>query len=259
MRVAQLGDGTPEVAVVGGVHGDEPSGVRAVERLLDERPAVERPVKLVVANEAAVERGLRFVDVDLNRSFPGDPDGPTHESRLAARLAEEVEDCTTLALHATRSHPEPFAVVDGLGPPAERIVPHLSVVAAVDAADHVEGRLFASGGVVEVEAGLQGSDLAAENAHAVAREFLAATGALDAPATRSPVPVYRLTGRLPKAAADEHEVFVDNFERVEHGAAYAAADGERVVADEAFYPVLVSATGYADVFGYAAERAGTLE
>lgn len=259
MRVAQLGAGEPEVAVVGGVHGDEPSGVRAVERLLDEQPPVERPVKLVVANEAAVAAGERSVEADLNRSFPGDPDGPTHESRLAAALAAAVDDCVTLALHATCSHPEPFAVVDGLGAPADRVVPHLSVVAAVDAADHVEGRLFASGGVVEVEAGRQGTDRAAENAYRLAREFLAATGVLDESVPASPVPVYRLTGRLSKVAADEYEVLADNFERVATGEPYATADGDPLVADEPFYPVLASATGYADVFGYAAERAGTLE
>lgn len=31
-----LGDGEPEIAVVGGIHGDEPCGVNAVETLLDE-------------------------------------------------------------------------------------------------------------------------------------------------------------------------------------------------------------------------------
>ncbi len=91
MRVAQLGSGTPEIAVVAGIHGDEPCGVRAVERLLDERPTVNRPVKLVVANEAALERRVRFIDEDLNRTFPGDPDAKTHEGRLAAALVSELE------------------------------------------------------------------------------------------------------------------------------------------------------------------------
>ncbi len=91
MRVAQLGSGTPEIAVVAGIHGDEPCGVRAVERLLDDPPAVERPVKLVVANETALERRVRFVDEDLNRTFPGDPNAKTHEGQLAHRLVEELE------------------------------------------------------------------------------------------------------------------------------------------------------------------------
>lgn len=112
MRAEQLGDGTPEIAVVGGIHGDEPCGVRAVERLIEEQPTVERPVKLIVANEPAVERGVRYVNADLNRAFPGDLDADAYERRLAARLAEELSGCVTLALHSTQSHAEPFAVID---------------------------------------------------------------------------------------------------------------------------------------------------
>lgn len=49
-----------------------------------------------------------------------------------------------------------------------------------------------------------------------------------------------------------------SIERVEAGEVFAVAGEERAVADEAFYPVLLSAYGYEDVFGYAADRVGTL-
>jgi succinylglutamate desuccinylase len=259
MRVERRGGADPEVAVVGGIHGDEPSGVRAVERLLADAGSFERPVAFVVANEAAVSRGERAVEADLNRSFPGDPAAGTHEGRLAAELATVLEGCTVLALHSTQSHADPFAIVDGFDSVARDLVPRLPVTAAVDTASFVDGRLFAADAdVVEVEAGLQGSPAAVENATRVARAFLRATGALPEAPDRSEVPAFRLTDRLPKAAATEYEVFVENFQSVSPGEAYAAADGRDVVASAAFYPVLLSAEGYADVFGYAAERVGSL-
>ncbi|PSP80064.1 succinylglutamate desuccinylase [Halobacteriales archaeon QS_1_68_20] len=258
MRVDQLGEGTPEVAVVAGVHGDEPCGVRAVEDLLANPPEVRRPVKFVVANEAAIDREMRYVQADLNRSFPGDADGETHEARLAAEITEELEGCATLSLHSTRSYADPFAVVSGVDDLVRRVVPALSVDAVVDAASFVEGRLFASGGVVEVECGLQGSDEAAENARELIGAFLAAMDALDAPVERESTPLFRLTRPLPKSAGDEYEVYVDNFRRVEAGETYAAADDERLVASDPFYPVLLSAYGYTDLFGYAADRIGTV-
>ncbi|ELZ54483.1 succinylglutamate desuccinylase/aspartoacylase, partial [Halorubrum hochstenium ATCC 700873] len=49
------------------------------------------------------------------------------------------------------------------------------------------------------------------------------------------------------------------FERVESGERFAAADGEPLLADEPFYPVLLSPNGYRDQFGYVADRVGTLE
>ena len=258
MRVAQLGSGTPELAVVAGVHGDEPCGVRAVERLLDECPTVERPVKLIVANEEALERRVRFVDEDLNRAFPGDPDAKTHEGRLAHRLVEELEGCLTFSMHSTQSHGEPFAIVNGVTETAAELVPQLPVTAMVETSNFSEGRLFSEIDTIEVECGLQGSETAAQNADRLTRAFLTAVGALPGDTMYNELPVYRLTDVIRKREADTYEVFVENFTEVEAGDPFAAADGERQVADESFYPVLMSPKGYRDVFGYAAEKLNVL-
>ena len=257
MRTVTLGDGTPEVAVVGGIHGDEPCGVRAIERLLDTDPAVSRPVKFIIANEEALEAGVRYVDTDLNRAFPGNPDSEAHEDRLAAELTAELRGCTTLAMHSTQSYSNPFAIVhEAVGRPAE-LASMLSVDAVVETGPFDEGRLFqAVSPLVEVECGYQGSQQAADNAYRLVCEFLGATGVLTAEPKppRRDHPVFRLHDVVPKAAAERYEVFVSNFERVEAGDTFAVADGEEYVADEPFYPVLLSANGYEDVFGYAAQK-----
>lgn len=254
MRVAQLGTGTPSVAIVGGVHGDEPCGVRAVEQLIAERPSVTNPVKLIVANETAIEQQVRYVDEDLNRAFPGSHDADTHEGRLAARLGDELEGCLVLSMHSTRSHADPFAVVDELTETAREICSHLPITALVDTSSFAQGRLFSDTETIEVECGLQGTKTATENAHRLAREFLSATDVLPGNVVSRRVPVYRLTDTIRKDAADRYEVFVDNFERVEAGEQFAAADGTPRIADEPFYPVLLSPDGYEDVFGYAATK-----
>jgi succinylglutamate desuccinylase len=269
MRVEQLGDGTPEVAVVGGIHGDEPCGVRAVERLIEEQPPVERPVKLIVANEEAIERGVRYVDEDLNRAFArdgdaddgGDTDGDadSHERRLAHRLAEEVAGCTVLAHHSTQSHAEPFALVRVVDDVNRDIVTRLSVTALVETGPSVDGRIFtADCETVEVECGLQGTETAAENAYRLTREFLTTVGALPGDTVPHDLPVFRLRRPIPKERGETYEVFVENFTRVEEGETFAAVDGEPLVADKPFYPVLVSPYGYEDVFGYTADKVGDL-
>lgn len=258
MIVEQLGTGEPTIAVVAGIHGDEPCGVRAVERLLEERPHVRRPVKLVIANEEALEAGVRFLDEDLNRTFPGDPDGETHESRLAAMLADELDSCLTFSLHSTKSHAEPFAIFDEMTEYIRDIMPRLPISAVVETGNYVEGRLFTSVDTIEVECGLQGTHDAAENADRLTRAFLTATGVLPGDAPEKPVAHFRLQDKIPKGPAEEYEVFVENFEPVEAGKPFAAADGEVEVAREPFYPVLLSATGYRNVFGYTADYVGEL-
>ncbi len=267
MQIHQLGDGQPEVAVVAGIHGDEPCGVRAVERLLADDPDVRRPVKLIVANEVALERGERFVDEDLNRAFPGDPDGQTRESRLAHEIAREVQGCTVLALHSTSSYPDPLAVIDTVDEIARSLAPRLPVEILIETDEHTEGRLIEHAHTIEVECGLQGTEQAAKNGYWLLRAFLAASNVLSAPAAderlaaaeRKEVQVFRLEGPIPKPPGREYEVVVPNFEQVDAGERFAIADGEALTAEAPFYPVLLSAHGYDDIFGYAAEAAGTLE
>jgi predicted deacylase len=259
MRIEQLGEGEPEIAIVGGIHGDEPCGVRAVEHLLDARPAVERPVKCIVANEEALSEDTRYIDADLNRVFPGDPDSDAHEERLAAALLAELRDCATLSMHSTQSYTEPFAVIGGDATLARALCPYLTLDAVVDTSAFIEGRLIEHADVVEVECGYQGSQHATENAITLVEEFLAAVGALPGgePNTQE-LPVYRLTHLIPKEAAEAYDVPATNFERVAAGEPYATIDGEELVAESSFYPVLMSPYGYENEFGYAAELAGKL-
>ncbi|PSQ14095.1 succinylglutamate desuccinylase [Halobacteriales archaeon QS_8_69_73] len=157
------GSGEPEVAVVGGIHGDEPSGVRAVERLRAADPPLERGVKLVVANPPAVAAGERYLETDLNRSFPGDPDGSLEE-RLAAELCAETDGLPTLSLHATHSTPEPMALLEHGQPGVFELADSLPVPHVVDHSQVTEGSFTDCGTVVTVEAGCQGTDAAAAEA-----------------------------------------------------------------------------------------------
>lgn len=267
MRVTELGDGPPEIAVVGGIHGDEPCGPTAIDRFLSEDPDVERPVKFVVANEEALDAGDRYLEEDLNRAFPGAPDAETHEGQLAHQLAGELRGCTVLSLHSTQSYAEPFALCDRVDEVIRGVVPHLPVDVLIETAEFTDGRLIEHAHTVEVECGLQGSQEAADNGYWLIRAFLTATGALSAPGTDEPVRtdtngesirVFRLQEALPKPPAEQYEVYARNFTEVNAGEEFADADGSKSVAQRDFYPVLLSANGYEDVFGYAASKVGTL-
>jgi predicted deacylase len=258
MESWQLGSGTPKLAIVAGIHGDEPSGVQALRRLRNDPPTVDRPVKCIVANEEALERGVRFVDEDLNRVFPGDPDADTHEGRLAAKLLDELDGALTLSLHSTQSHPEPFALVAEVTSELRPICARLPVEAVVESGEFTDGRLLQSVPTIEVECGLQGSDEATANATRVIDAFLAATGASGEPLPQRELPVLRLRRRIPKDPTGEHAVHVENLGPVEAGEAYATVDEQPAVAEDAFYPVLMSANGYEHIFGYEADRVGTI-
>jgi hypothetical protein len=83
---------------------------------------------------------------------------------------------------------------------------------------------------------------------------------IDVPApTRSPLPVYRLTERIGKEPGGSYDVHAPNFEEVAAGEVYASVDGDPRRAADPFYPVLLSANGYENQFGYTAEFVTTIE
>lgn len=67
-----------KILVIGAMHGNEPLGPEVV-RLFRERPAAN--VDTVIANEQALKKDVRFIEQDLNRSFPGKADGNLEEKR----------------------------------------------------------------------------------------------------------------------------------------------------------------------------------
>lgn len=75
----------PTVLVVGGLHGDDPSGVAAAKQLADFRD-LQKGTLLVIPelNREAVAAGRRYTDVDLNRAFPTRSGQTPSDPRAAA-------------------------------------------------------------------------------------------------------------------------------------------------------------------------------
>lgn len=245
------GPGEPHSAVVGSVHGDEPTGVRSIHRVLESPPEFERAVKFIVANPPAAVAHRRYLDVDMNRVFPGDLDADDRERRLAAQLVAETDDCTVLSLHTTQATSDPVAFVTSGHPRALEVVSQLPLDYVVNERPTVDSA-FSSTGVVSVEVGKPEKHDATAKAEEIIRSFLRVEGVDDEPASTTASPEYFTTdGTIEKPRShDSYELLVENFEQVEEGTAYAKADGETLVADESFVPILISETGYDDIFGF---------
>ncbi|MFA5887688.1 MAG: succinylglutamate desuccinylase/aspartoacylase family protein [Candidatus Nanoarchaeia archaeon] len=73
-----------KLAIICCLHGTEPYGLAVAEQFSPK-------INFFVGNKAALEKSVRFVDVDLNRCFPGNING-NHEERIAYDLLKKVED-----------------------------------------------------------------------------------------------------------------------------------------------------------------------
>jgi succinylglutamate desuccinylase len=122
----------PLVVCVGGLHGNEPAGVFAARRVLDEiqarRPPFRGLLLALTGNRQALARRCRFVDEDLNRMwFPqrlhalrrASPDAVLNNEEaqcfelfeaIEAALAQHQGPAIFLDLHTTSAGGIPFAL-----------------------------------------------------------------------------------------------------------------------------------------------------
>lgn len=126
----------PLLVCVGGVHGNEPAGVRALEAVLEDLRAEDAPpvrgrLVALAGNLGALEASVRFRDRDLNRQWtdsrtdelragseirPGlGPEG-REQKRLLRTLERTLEEdrrgpAYLVDLHTTSSESPPFGIV----------------------------------------------------------------------------------------------------------------------------------------------------
>lgn len=246
-----------DIAVVGGIHGDEPSGVRAVRTVVESATDLQRPIKLVVANPPAVASHRRYLDADMNRVFPGDPASQDRERRLAAALLGSVSDCgVVLSLHSTHSYDDPIAFVPRSHPEIQALAARLPVPHVIDPTPCLEGTFATSAPALTIEAGRTRTEEATENAIEIVEAFLQLVDALPGEPVEGDPTYYTMREVVSKQPDTSHELLVDNFEAVESGTTVVRSDGEEYVASDSFVPILMSETGYDDILGYKGAVAG---
>jgi uncharacterized protein len=91
----------PRVALVSGVHGDEMSSIRTVQTVMEHLDPAHMagtvlavfdvsPPALVTMQRRWLNSGRGRGLIDINREWPGDPNGPTASSRHAALLFQHL-------------------------------------------------------------------------------------------------------------------------------------------------------------------------
>lgn len=256
MEVKVKGPAEPEVAVVYCTHGNETAGKKAVEKLLEENPNFQDGVKFVFANEKAYEQEERFIDTDLNRSFPGEQESESYEERLAAEMMEELTDVKVLDLHETRSSPTPFALFTWMDEKTVETLRSTGVGKAVEIS-YTPGCGINNYGGVEVETGPRGTQESVEKAYSVLKNFLINNDVLEGEKKFSRPDIYSVYG-VEERPTSGFEADVENFVEIDSGEIFASSDEEVLKSEKSFVPVLF-AESYPDIFGFKAVRLEKVE
>ena len=263
MRIIEFGKGYPKLSIIGGIHGDEPSGKQII-RLLDTYLSTEDlngSVKLILANEEALDENIRYIDVDMNRSFPGDEDSEIYEEQLAAEIFNEIRNSdAVLALHATRSSPPPFVIYSSLTENNKKSIRLMGIDYAVDCSDFSENTLDSHfDDAITLECGEQHSESAIDFGFKASKNFLRAHNVLtDEIPEENIVRIVKAKKEIPKGNG-EPKIYYRNFEKITKGTLFAEDDDYKHKINDADYvPILASVDGYENIYGLLGKFTGEL-
>lgn len=106
-----FGDGSPRIAIVGCTHGDEPLGKFVIGSLIKDIIPIKGSISFFIAHPLALKKKKRFIEQDLNRSFPGKMNGKIEE-RIAYELKKTLSSFdVVIDIHATNSNIDSLAIV----------------------------------------------------------------------------------------------------------------------------------------------------
>ncbi len=238
-------------------HGDEQIGLQVVERL-KQLDVLTSSTTVLVANEAALKADVRFIETDLNRSFPGDPGGSLEE-QLAHSLRPTISAAdVVLDIHSTKSDLKDAIIVTKLTP---KTLEYIQVIGP-------RNLIFMNIGT--------GTALISQAKIGIAFEYGQDTEESAIAATTEGIE--RLVRHLeqPQSTPTQNdtrmmnifEVYSDakrpegytilpsvhNYMRIEKGEPYATNDTDYIFAEEAFYPILFGEKTYKTYFGFKAHK-----
>jgi predicted deacylase len=224
LRVSRSADWPrPYVGVCGSMHGNEPCGALAVQRIagdFESRALLpdEGTVFLIHANLAATSLGLRHTaegedmnrlwDFEFTRTLRRETWGYEHHRALELKeLLAELD--VFLDLHSARTSTPPFGVSNGEGA-IDQLAKQIGISYLVQSwyglADKVIIGFLKLAGVpaLSVECGAHGDPGIPEAAHRIAMSFLRATGAIkdEAETMRAEVPSVHVVERITRPSKE---------------------------------------------------------
>lgn len=254
-----------KILIVGSTHGHERIGLAVIEELKKLNIPNDQ-LRFEIGNPRASEKNIPFIDSDLNRIFPGNPNG-TYEERLAFELLPKIRDVDlVIDIHSTNTtdlsensmlivtkyDTVTRDIVGTINPPKVLVMKYKSDSALIS-----QARIG-----VAFEYGKDTSESVLQATLFDIAEVLIACGFI----SRNPYTTTKHNERT-----DAFEVYdsykkdflgkftlapeIKNFQLVTQGSFLGVTDsGVEVLADESFVPILFGENRYTEILGFKAKK-----
>ncbi|KKP80388.1 MAG: Succinylglutamate desuccinylase/aspartoacylase [Candidatus Moranbacteria bacterium GW2011_GWF2_35_39] len=251
-------DKKPIVVVVGCLHGDELVGKKIIFRL--------RKIKLkkgtlitIIANEKAVKQRKRFIDQDLNRSFPGKRNG-NYEEILAYNILKITKKADfVLDIHSATTDVKDLAIITKTKKAVLNFVYAINPRRIALMKKDIAGKSLIGycKTAVSLEYGKDNSRATYKNTFSSIISFLEKEKMIDAKNKKREqrkIDFYEIKGVAKKEKNDVLKKNIKNFKLIKKGEIFAIRNNKGMVSKENFYPILFGEEAYGDIFGFKATK-----
>lgn len=254
------GNGGKIILVIGCVHGDELIGERVI-RELRQFVILKGTLVTVLANMRAMEQGKRFIDKDLNRSFPGSPKG-NHEEQLAHSLIPLLKEADiVLDIHSTTTDTTSAIILTKVNQSIRQLLSIFNPKRVVVMEKNV-GKTALTGfckAGISFEYGKDKNEKAYKETLADVIKILEGHGMIEEKKKKiSKAPhiteYFEVLGTLERPAGLKLDDTIRNFSLVRKGEVIAKGNTHLQKAPRNFYPLLFGPISYKEIWGFMAKK-----
>lgn len=233
-------------------HGDEKIGIY-VKKKLEKLNVINGQLDFILVNEKAYKRGVRYIDSDLNRVFPGKKNG-NYEERLAHSLMPKIREYDlVIDIHSTTSSLRDTVIVVRNNKKVRDLIEVIGPKYAIYMKYSRNHSLISYSKLgVGFEYGKDASVSAINGTYEGICRILRDYGMIESKVKNSKfiTKFFRVDNVFKKLEGYKLLNGIKNYEKVKRGDVVAKKGNDVIKAKEDFYPILFGENSYDTYFGF---------
>ncbi len=231
-------------------HGNELIGLKVALEL--KKLKIDNILKVNIANKKAYKRKVRFIDQDLNRSFPGNENG-NYEEKLAAKMLPKIKEADIVFdIHSTTSNLKDAVIITKLDKETQELLDVISPKYVLYMAGNKDNALISNAKIgIAFEYGNDNNSKVLIKIVNDIKKVLAHFKLIEEVSViKRKTRYFKIDKEVKKPEGYTLLASIKNYQLVKKGDKFAQLNKEYLVADEDFYPILFGDNNYHDIFGF---------
>lgn len=242
----------PVVLISACTHGNERIGLK-VQEVIKKLKLLKGTVICMTSNLEALKRNVRFIETDLNRSFPGRRNG-SYEEKLAINILPIIKACDlVIDIHSTTSTLKDTAIVGKIDSNTKSILKYMPIKCALKwSANKPNGVISDAKIGIGLEIGNDKSAISLKKNISIVKVILKKLNMTIGPklTAQKDLKYFEVFSPIKKDKGFKPNPIIDNYKLVKKGDIIAKSMTKEIKANEDFYPILFGEKNYKDIFGF---------